>query len=136
MKVGIYKGNSIDSFTNKFDIDKFDILFESDLGFADVFEFKGKTYYVRGKIYPLNIIYVEEITIKPEDEVEDLYFESEVVCPYCGNEFSDSFELGDSEDEETCSCCGGVFSYEREVRVTYNSSPVKAPQIKRITDES
>jgi transcription elongation factor Elf1 len=70
---------------------------------------------------------VKEIKIK---EGEDCDFESNITCPYCGHQNIDSWESNDSEDEETCGRCGGVFSYQRDVEVTYSSSPVRAPEIK------
>lgn len=52
----------------------------------------------------------------------------ELVCPYCGKEQSDSWEIrGDSGDIE-CGHCGRTFQYERYVSVTYNTTPIIGPQ--------
>jgi hypothetical protein len=48
----------------------------------------------------------------------------EVVCPYCGAEVMDSWELPDCDDIE-CWECGKKFHYEREVTVTYWSHRIK-----------
>lgn len=44
-----------------------------------------------------------------------------VICPYCGCEWLDSWELSDSDGME-CDDCGNSFSYERDCTVTYASS--------------
>lgn len=49
------------------------------------------------------------------------YGTSEIVCPWCGYEHSDSWECADSDDEFECAECGKPFSYTREVEVTYTS---------------
>lgn len=50
---------------------------------------------------------------------------SEVVCPHCGHEHSDSWEIGHHSDsssvEMECHECEKKFSFERETDVTYNS---------------
>lgn len=50
----------------------------------------------------------------------------EIVCPYCGYEFSDSWEFGDdSEREITCEACYKPFTSYREVEVTYSTERKK-----------
>ena len=51
----------------------------------------------------------------------DCRFTDEVVCPYCGQKFSDSWELDDSDDEMYCDECEKDFAFERHVIVTYSS---------------
>lgn len=48
-------------------------------------------------------------------------YTKEVVCPYCGNEFTDSWELDNSEDELYCDDCDNTFAMERHIEVTYCS---------------
>lgn len=43
----------------------------------------------------------------------------EVVCPYCGYEFGDSWDLSDDSGELDCSECGKEFEYYRHIEVTY-----------------
>ena len=55
----------------------------------------------------------------------------EVVCPYCGHEDSDSWELpgDDGEIGETeCGECERTFNYYRDITVTYTSMKKEAPQ--------
>ena len=44
-----------------------------------------------------------------------------IVCPWCGEEQSDSWECCDWDDECECDYCGKVFEYERNTEVTYSS---------------
>lgn len=49
-------------------------------------------------------------------------YTDEIVCPYCGYEFRDSWEYdgADGEDNETeCGECGKEFTYERSLTVQY-----------------
>lgn len=66
-----------------------------------------------------------EIDFEPEDK----NYENNLICPYCGYEDKDSWELSDDDNEHKCGRCGAVISYERVVTVEYNSSPVKPPNI-------
>ncbi len=53
----------------------------------------------------------------------DHSYTREVVCPYCGYEFSDSWEF-DSRNNcgvEDCGECGKEFSWVRDVEVTYTT---------------
>lgn len=48
----------------------------------------------------------------------DHEFTDEITCPYCGEEFQDSWESPDNGEHECCEC-GGAFTHEREISVTY-----------------
>ena len=56
-----------------------------------------------------------------EEEEIDCEFTTELVCPHCGEEIGDSFELPDS-GEHSCYNCGRKFSYLREIEITYTST--------------
>ncbi len=47
----------------------------------------------------------------------------EVVCPYCGYEEGDSWELPDDGEHE-CGGCEKTFIYYRDVEVTYTSMKI------------
>ena len=66
-----------------------------------------------------------EIDFEPEDNK----YEIDLVCPYCGHEDRNSWELPDDDDEYECESCGAIMSFERVVTVEYNSSPVKPPSV-------
>ena len=48
----------------------------------------------------------------------DHEYTNEVVCPHCGYEHRDSWELSDAGEHE-CDNCGEPFLIERIVSVTY-----------------
>lgn len=51
----------------------------------------------------------------------DHEYTKEIVCPYCGNEQSDSWEF--SEDGEiTCDVCENDFDYEKIITVEWSTS--------------
>lgn len=52
----------------------------------------------------------------------DHSYTKEIICPWCGYEISDSWEMSDSDDECECGDCYKIFSYEREFEITYSSS--------------
>lgn len=47
-------------------------------------------------------------------------YSPEIICPYCGYEYSDSWEMIDSGNE-TCEECGKEFKFERDVEVSYST---------------
>ncbi len=49
----------------------------------------------------------------------------EVVCPWCGYEHQDSWELSADDAEWECDECGKPFNYSRYVSVTYSTSKVE-----------
>ncbi len=46
-------------------------------------------------------------------------YTSEIVCPYCGHTFSDSWEMHGDDGETECDECNKVFMWRRDVSVTY-----------------
>ncbi len=57
----------------------------------------------------------------------DTEYTDEVVCPYCGAEQGESWELADNNDDYDCNECGKVFGYERDIEVTYRSWKKEQP---------
>lgn len=50
-------------------------------------------------------------------------YTSSIVCPYCGFEDGDSWELdSDGEDDYQCGSCEKEFSYERDISITYTTT--------------
>lgn len=61
------------------------------------------------------------------DKEIDTFCTDNIVCPWCGHEDLESWELeGDSADAE-CPECQGVFHYEREISVHYTTSRPEEP---------
>lgn len=53
--------------------------------------------------------------------MEDRWNETEIICPYCGHVYSDSWEYGESEDDVICESCGKVFDLLVEHTTTYST---------------
>jgi hypothetical protein len=50
------------------------------------------------------------------------------ICPYCGYEDTDSWELSGDDgetNETTCGSCGEDFEYSRNITITFSSSKLK-----------
>lgn len=58
--------------------------------------------------------------MKNLENINCLYIK-EVICPYCGHEFSDILEWDNSEDEIYCDDCDNGFVIERNIEVTYST---------------
>jgi len=136
MKVCLMKDNSSSwNLTSEELIEKY-FFFETnekiDIGVP--FKYQGKCYHAgcirRIKKAPKDqIAMVRKFTEKSGETVN---FEGEITCPYCKHTIGDSWELGDSEEKQICDVCGSVFSWEREVEVTYSSAPVEKFEIQEI----
>jgi hypothetical protein len=67
--------------------------------------------------------------IKDIEEI-DCEFTEEIVCPYCGDEWTDSWEYDSSTfgerrlDDCLCDECENVFEVSRNVTVTYSTARV------------
>lgn len=98
-----------------------------DLKMAEVVKI-GEKYFSIGVLNYVNkSAGVRQIEIDFEPENKD--YENNLICPYCGYEDNDSWELSDDDEEHECSRCGAVMSYQRVVTVEYNSSPIKPPEV-------
>lgn len=76
---------------------------------------------------------VEEF--KFEDEI-DTKIESEITCPYCNYELSDSWDYSSDEDDIDCENCDSLFSYTREITVDYWCKPIsKNEEIKELFND-
>ncbi len=54
-------------------------------------------------------------------EIEHEYTD-EIVCPYCGNEYSDSWEYEEEGSKIECDSCNRKFNYTRNTSVSYTTS--------------
>lgn len=52
----------------------------------------------------------------------DHEFTDEIVCPYCGYEYSECYEFSEDDDEILCDQCDKIFSYSRHMEVTYTTT--------------
>ncbi len=53
----------------------------------------------------------------------DVDYMSEIICPWCGDARSDSWEDSD-EDTHYCENCENEYSHTRNVEVTYSTSKI------------
>ena len=93
----------------------------------DITEFPSGLISVNGRVARAcsmsdreNFITIEFIDVIPNDD--DVHCSGEITCPHCGSENSDSWDYSDSDDNYTCETCDSVFSYVRNVEVTYSST--------------
>ncbi len=55
----------------------------------------------------------------------DTHFTEEVVCPYCGHEYSDSWEFNDYHADITCCECNKKFDFDVHFDVRYCTYKIK-----------
>ena len=53
----------------------------------------------------------------------------EITCPYCGYEFSESWEYGRDHGEIECHECDKSFTYSRDIQVTYATSRMEGDEV-------
>lgn len=70
---------------------------------------------------PCRRLRVEKEIKEWEEGDQDHEYTDEVVCPYCGYEHGDSWELSADSDEMDCGNCDQPFTYERNIEVTYST---------------
>ena len=62
-----------------------------------------------------------------------------IVCPHCGGEIQDSWEMSKNEDgasgDEECQECGKSFHWECCVSVTHSTSKIDQPPPARAESE-
>ena len=82
-----------------------------------------------GKGNKFQIAYVERVknqsVLIDGEDPEEQYGTDNITCPYCGYENADSWEADESDDHYECPNCGSYISYEREVSISYYSSPIE-----------
>lgn len=105
------------------------------IGTVDATPKIGRVLDVAGQKFSVHILNRKEGTagVRPftdklnaSPEVKE--FEQNIICPYCGYVYVDSFERSDDEDTMKCPVCGGTIHYERIVTVEYTTEPVKPPE--------
>ena len=104
------------------------------IGTIDVTPKIGRVLDVAGRQFRVGILNhrdgyagVRPLTKKLDTSPEAREFEPNIICPYCGNIDSASFERSD-EDTTECGECGGTIHYRRIVTVEYTTEPVKPPK--------
>ena len=59
-----------------------------------------------------------------ENKETETFYESDVVCPYCGYRIADieSYYVRQGQGEEQCPNCNKVFYFETNIEITYSTS--------------
>ena len=74
----------------------------------------------------------EGYAIGDEGAEIDHEYTDEIVCPVCGHEFEDSWEVfisgTYSETEEQCPICGAKFKVTQDIQTTYSTELIKEEQ--------
>ena len=68
--------------------------------------------------------------IIPSDDYPEEFdtdYKDDIVCPYCGYEFTDSWEFNDTQDEQHVECCecGKEFFLYVNISVDYTTRKKK-----------
>ena len=58
-----------------------------------------------------------------EKEIDHDYT-NEIVCPYCGYEHGDSWEVSDDEGKMDCHSCEKEFKYQRDITIDYSTQKI------------
>lgn len=106
-----------------------DIKMYKDLDFGGFIVIDGKSYRLCMYDNKKDILAVEPV--KLNEEAEEIEYNSEFECPYCGSVNDDAWEL-DDEGETYCGSCGSELEYERVVTIEYNIKPKKCALITRV----
>jgi hypothetical protein len=75
---------------------------------------------------PCNRIRVEKQIQEWSEGEGDHEYTEEIVCPYCGEEQTDSWELSANSGELDCGNCENKFTYERDIQITYSTQKLKS----------
>ena len=109
-EVEVYKTLSIDD-----DVELWDRAINLEGKFYSVCRSQGDKYQIR-----------ELKHFNPEEK--ENWNKSEITCPICGYEISDSWESGSDYGEDECGGCGATLEWSREVEVSYSAEVKKSVQ--------
>ena len=101
---------------------------DNEIPFGVPFIFQHKCYSQCMYRPKENLTVVKELIICSEETST----EREVTCPACGCKERDSWEW-DDRGERTCEKCYSVYSYEREIEITYSTRLIKRHAIKELS---
>lgn len=85
---------------------------------------KGEGMIAEGGFYHFKTCYQQlqqEYVDNYEWDEDETTSTNEMICPYCGDENTDSFEYGEDEGERVCGKCSREFNYIREITITYST---------------
>lgn len=65
--------------------------------------------------------YPEEAKLRHFNEGHDTSYTDEPICPYCGKEVRDAWEISSNETDFECGFCERTFELVRHVSVSYST---------------
>ena len=68
-------------------------------------------------------VYIEFVDEIPKNN--EVSYSINITCPQCGYENKDSFDCEDESGSEECGNCYSIFSYARNIEVSYSTKIVK-----------
>ena len=102
------------------------------LSVADDVELWDRVISLDGKFYSVRYSQGNKYKIRELEqfnlEENENWDESEITCPICGYEFSDSWEYDSDYGEIKCEGCGATLEWSREVEVSYSAEVKKSVQ--------
>lgn len=127
----IYLQNKEHRFDFDYDYKDDIILFKQEnVNIYDIFKMENKYYVVCRINHTHDYAIAEPINFCEKGQSNK--FEINLICPFCGYENGDSWELLDCSDDHECGRCASIISYERIIDVSYSAKPIKANNIKEI----
>ena len=102
------------------------------LSVADDVELWDRVISLDGKFYSVRYSQGNKYKIRELEqfnlEEEENWDTSEIKCPICGYEESDSWEYDSDYGEIKCGGCGATLEWSREVEVSYSTEVKKSVQ--------
>lgn len=106
--------------------------YDGEIDFNSLIEINGTHYSARILKIKEQVLSVEKIDLVEGSEAGDTEYGCSFVCPFCGEEDPDAFELSEDSGETNCVHCHASLEYSKEVEINYTVQLVSGPQILKI----
>lgn len=106
--------------------------YDGELDFNSLIEINGTYYRARSLKVKEQILSVEEIDLVEGSEVGDTEYGYSFVCPFCGEEYEDAFELSEDSGKTNCVYCHASLEYSKEVEINYTVQLLSGPQVVKV----
>lgn len=103
---------------------------DKDIDFGGFILIKDEAYRMCAFSPKKNVMGVEKVELNIDGEEHEN--EENLICPFCGVEDYDSWELKEDEGETDCSSCGSEIKYQRNISIDYDSYPIKCSPTTKI----
>lgn len=131
MKIYDTTGVKISSILDKKELGTFLIEAEiENVCFSEAFDINGCLYQPMYLDLSTKVLAVEVLEMVEGDPEEE--FGNQFICPYCGEEYEDDFELEEGEHECNCPHCHSKLKYNKEICFEYTVEPVERVKINKL----